>query len=161
MTAAPLMMLTLLLPWCLLAVLSLTDGFVSVFQSPVKSSVRCGRGSAKMAAEEGYLSWLSKKVERAQRPPFVKIARARLTRDFAVLLMRTSYQVRRFIELALSLLTLSCCTSCVPLVCCGLNHELRDQVFLVEHDFVFLYWYCIPLGKTSNTGSSILVCHNS
>ena len=43
--------------------------------------------------DEGYLSWLSKKVERAQRPPFVKIARARLTRDFAVLLMRSSYQV--------------------------------------------------------------------
>lgn len=43
--------------------------------------------------DEGYLTWLSKKVERAQRPPFVKIARARLTRDFAVLLMRTSYQV--------------------------------------------------------------------
>lgn len=43
--------------------------------------------------DEGYVSWLSKKVERAQRPPFVKIARARLTRDFAVLLMRSSYQV--------------------------------------------------------------------
>ncbi|CAM9135963.1 unnamed protein product [Ascophyllum nodosum] len=43
--------------------------------------------------EEGYLTWLSKRIERSQRPPFIKIPRAKMTRDFAVLLMRSSYQV--------------------------------------------------------------------
>ena len=43
--------------------------------------------------EGSYLSWLAGKVDRARRPAFVSIARARLQRDFAVLLMRTSYQV--------------------------------------------------------------------
>eukprot|EP00903_Cladosiphon_okamuranus_P009698 g9226.t1 len=40
-----------------------------------------------------YLSWLAGKVDRARRPAFVSLARARMQRDFAVLLMRTSYQV--------------------------------------------------------------------
>ena len=90
-------MLTLLVLWSLLALISTTDGFMATKIPRVELRSRRGQGSARMAADlddEGYLSWLSKKVERAQRPPFVKIARARLTRDFAVLLMRSSYQVR-------------------------------------------------------------------
>lgn len=96
--------------WGLLALLlGLADGFTVPFKAKftpfLKDKARHGRGySTKMAAqdEEGYLTWLSKKVERAQRPRFIQFARARLTKDFAVLLMRTSYQVRRSIQIFIS-----------------------------------------------------------
>lgn len=57
---------------------------------------RRGRGTFEMATaadEQGYLSWLSDKIEKYNRLPPVQIRRARLNRDFAVLLMRSSYQV--------------------------------------------------------------------
>lgn len=56
---------------------------------PQHSGLSCGT-----IMNDRYVSWLTQKIERARRPPFVKIARARLQRDFAVLLMRSSYQVR-------------------------------------------------------------------
>lgn len=81
----------------LLALVALADGFVA----PLRSSRTGTHGAGlQMGADDGsnneegsYLSWLAGKVDRARRPAFVNIARARLQRDFAVLLMRTSYQV--------------------------------------------------------------------
>lgn len=81
----------------MLALAALADGFMA----PLRSSCRVNHGvGLKMGAdsssgndEGSYLSWLAGKVDRARRPAFVTIARARLQRDFAVLLMRTSYQV--------------------------------------------------------------------
>lgn len=88
------MSVVLSLLWGVGALVSLADGFTVPFSLATRPRVRNRQGRASMAAEEGYLSWLATKVDRARRPPFVKIARARLTRDFAVLLMRSSYQVR-------------------------------------------------------------------
>lgn len=81
----------------MLVLLALADGFVapvSLASSSASNSQR-GRALNMNAEDEGYVSWLTHKVERARRPPFVKIARPRLQRDFAVLLMRSSYQVTK------------------------------------------------------------------
>lgn len=81
----------------LLALVSLTDGFMAQLSGSCR--VKNPEVGLKMGADSGssdegsYLSWLAGKVDRARRPAFVKIARARLQRDFAVLLMRSSYQV--------------------------------------------------------------------
>ena len=85
-------MIPRLLCW-LLAVLPLADGFVSPLKVSCKRQSNLG---LRMAADEdeSYLSWLTHKVDRARRPKFVSIARARLQKDFAVLLMRSSYQVK-------------------------------------------------------------------
>ncbi|KAG5188561.1 hypothetical protein JKP88DRAFT_262272 [Tribonema minus] len=69
-----------------------------------KAGIR--QGSAKrrhggcwhMSADEiddgqSYLSWVGRKLELSRRPPPVMIPRARIQRDFAVLLMRSSYAV--------------------------------------------------------------------
>ncbi len=82
---------------CLLAVLALADGFVAPLR--VKCNAwQIGRGPTLMGldvpGDEPYMTWLTKKVDRARRPKFVSIARARMQRDFAVLLMRSSYQVQ-------------------------------------------------------------------
>lgn len=78
----------------LLIVLPLTDGFITRSGLAIEQKPRHRRGCVRMVGE-GYMTWLSKQIELAQRPPFVKFTRARITRDFAVLLMRTSYQVLR------------------------------------------------------------------
>lgn len=79
--------------WSCIAFFSLADGFATNLRFPSRARVRYGQNNLEMAADEGYLNWLSKKVQRAQRPPYVKIRRPTLSRDFAVLLMRSSYQV--------------------------------------------------------------------
>ncbi|CAM9280967.1 unnamed protein product [Pylaiella littoralis] len=83
----------------MLALLAIADGFmvapIKLLTSSSSSSSSRSRCRLRMDSgqdDEGYISWLTHKVERARRPPFVKIARARLQRDFAVLLMRSSYQ---------------------------------------------------------------------
>ncbi|CAM9397113.1 unnamed protein product [Scytosiphon promiscuus] len=78
----------------MLALLALADGFVAPVSVASNTASKSQRGQAlnMNAEDEGYVSWLTHKVERARRPPFVKIARPRLQRDFAVLLMRSSYQ---------------------------------------------------------------------
>lgn len=81
---------------CLLAVLALADGFMAPLRVKCKAR-QIGGGPTRMGAdvpEEPYLTWLTKKVDRARRPKFVSIARARMQKDFAVLLMRSSYQVQ-------------------------------------------------------------------
>ncbi|CAN0529117.1 unnamed protein product, partial [Ectocarpus sp. 12 AP-2014] len=78
----------------LLALFALAFASSAGFVVPPPCHSKRGRGHMMMASDqqEGYVSWLTQKIERARRPPFVKIARARLQRDFAVLLMRSSYQ---------------------------------------------------------------------
>lgn len=79
----------------LLALVALADGFMAPLRSPSRGNHDIGlKMGAESNGEGSYVSWLAGKVERARRPAFVKIARARLQRDFAVLLMRSSYQVR-------------------------------------------------------------------
>lgn len=78
----------------LLVILPLTDGFITRSRLAIEQRPRHRRGCVRMVGE-GYMTWLAKRIELAQRPPFVKFTRARITRDFAVLLMRTSYQVLR------------------------------------------------------------------
>lgn len=79
--------------WSCVALFSLVDGFTTTLSFHSRARVHHGQGNVEMTAEEGYLNWLSKKVQKAQRPPYVKISRPKLSRDFAVLLMRSSYQV--------------------------------------------------------------------
>ncbi|CAM9650230.1 unnamed protein product [Ectocarpus sp. 6 AP-2014] len=80
----------------LLALFALAFASSAGFMVPVPPTCHSKRGRGHMMTasdqQEGYVSWLTQKIERARRPPFVKIARARLQRDFAVLLMRSSYQ---------------------------------------------------------------------
>lgn len=87
--------MTASLLYVVLALSALADGFVVPLSLAANSASKSERGQAlnMNTQDEGYVSWLTHKVERARRPPFVKIARPRLQRDFAVLLMRSSYQV--------------------------------------------------------------------
>lgn len=91
----------------MLVLLALADGFMVAPIKLLTSSSGSWRSCCRQRShgrvlttrmvqndDDSYISWLTHKVERARRPPFVKIARARLQRDFAVLLMRSSYQVR-------------------------------------------------------------------
>ncbi|CAM9535452.1 unnamed protein product [Choristocarpus tenellus] len=61
--------------------------------STTSSRTSCGISMRSAQEEPTYLDWLSRKIELSRRPEPVKINRPRLIRDFAVLLMRSSYQV--------------------------------------------------------------------
>lgn len=86
--------------WGVLALFSSVSSFavrpeLTVRQGTFHRGQRCVHLAAMSdpVDEQGYLVWLSRKIERSQRPPPVKIRRAGLSKNFAVLLMRTSYQV--------------------------------------------------------------------
>lgn len=90
--------------WGCLTLLHVADGFtinVSPTATPPNRGVENSYAIKMTVAQDGgqggssYLTWLSSKVEKSRRPQVVKFRRPRLTRDFAVLLMRSSYQVCR------------------------------------------------------------------
>ncbi|CAM9178448.1 unnamed protein product [Discosporangium mesarthrocarpum] len=68
-------------------------GLGVVSKPDLASCPKC-HGTSMRAAGEGstYLDLLARKIELSRRPEAIKIPRPRLIRDFAVLLMRSSYQ---------------------------------------------------------------------